>query len=409
MCRRIRFSFVLFVTIVKLTTAGSAVGQLSRARRAVRQPAVATPRPVVAATAKADPEPEPAKAKPAATAPPAAPKPKPTRRTSAPRQQAVTPTPRPQSLGSLGRARQAVRPVVPQQAVVQPPPQAPSPTPRPRPKHPPHRRPVHTPLPPFRHRAPRFTAIAAAPCIHDTVIINEVAPPPVTVFEQPVLVAEPPVHSPPSLGETGPLVVEGDVIGQPDFLTPQYSPEPGFLSFPYEFGNHGIMTFGTQKQWSSSAVFEVGSNFDRLSRSGLGFLLEHESRFGIDVKWDSYTEDLGGGLTDELHLTDINVLFRVAESPDYLVRAGIGANILGDAFGTDGGFNATIKADFFPVQPLVLSAEVDLGTIGDAEMFHTAGKVGLMMDRFELFGGYDYRTIGGVPLQGAMIGLQVWF
>ena len=381
MCRRIRFSFVLFVTIVKLTTAGSAVGQLSRARRAVRQPAVATPRPVVAATAKADPEPEPAKAKPAATAPPAAPKPKPTRRTSAPRQQAVTPTPRPQSLGSLGRARQAVRPVVPQQAVVQPPPQAPSPTPRPRPKHPPHRRPVHTPLPSFRHRAPRFTAIAAAPCIHDTVIINEVAPPPVTVFEQPVLVAEPPVHSPPSLGETGPLVVEGDVIGQPDFLTPQYSPEPGFLSFPYEFGNHGIMTFGTQKQWSSSAVFEVGSNFDRLSRSGLGFLLEHESRFGIDVKWDSYTEDLGGGLTDELHLTDINVLFRVAESPDYLVRAGIGANILGDAFGTDGGFNATIKADFFPVQPLVLSAEVDLGTIGDAEMFPLRSEFEPVRDR----------------------------
>ena len=182
----------------------------------------------------------------------------------------------------------------------------------------------------------------------------------------------------------------------------------GFLNYPYEFGNSGIMSFCSTKEWAGTAFFEYGSSFDGLDRRGFGFLAEF-THVGIDFKWDSYVEDIGGGFTDELHLTDINLMFRLADAEHYLVRAGLGGNILGDAFGTDGGFNATAKVDIFPVQPLVLSGEIDLGTIGDAEMFHAAGKIGLMMDRFEIFGGYDYRTISGIELKGAMIGCQIWF
>ena len=32
-----------------------------------------------------------------------------------------------------------------------------------------------------------------------------------------------------------------------------------------------------------------------------------------------------------------------------------------------------------------------------------------MLDRFELFGGYDYRRIGNIELKGPMAGLQIWF
>lgn len=169
------------------------------------------------------------------------------------------------------------------------------------------------------------------------------------------------------------------------------------------------MAYGTQKTWSGSARFEYGTSFDGLDRRGFGLLVEHSSRFGFDFQWDSFEEDLGGGFTDELRLTDLNLMFRVAQNEHYLVRAGLGANILDDAFGTDSGFNVTAKADFFPAEPLVMSAEVDLGTIGQAEYFHAAGRVGLMLDRFELFSGYDYRSIGGVALQGTMFGVQVWF
>lgn len=166
---------------------------------------------------------------------------------------------------------------------------------------------------------------------------------------------------------------------------------------------------GLTKEWSGSVAFEYGSNFDRLSRHGFGGLIEHSSRIGFDFKWDSYTEDLGAGWNDELHVTNINLLFRVAESERYIVRVGAGTNILGDAYATDAGFNVTATADFFPVKPVVMSTEIDLGTIGDAETLHLLGKIGLVFDRFEIFGGYDYRTIGSVPLEGAMIGMQVWF
>lgn len=170
-----------------------------------------------------------------------------------------------------------------------------------------------------------------------------------------------------------------------------------------------MMARGPVKEWSGNARFEYGSSFDGLSRRGIGFLAEHSSRVGIDFNWNSYMEDLGNGFTDELHITDINVMFRVAQSENYLIRAGLGANIMGDAYATDGGFNVTAKADLFPVKPIVLSGEIDLGTIGDAEMFHVAGKMGIMLNRFEVFAGYDYRTLGGIPLKGAMAGVQVWF
>lgn len=192
-------------------------------------------------------------------------------------------------------------------------------------------------------------------------------------------------------------------------LSPPCFANLSFLGYPYADGIPGVMGYGTNKTWAGSARFEYGSSFDGLDRRGFGLLVEHSSRIGFDFQWDSFEEDLGGGFKDELRLTDLNLMFRVAQDENYLVRAGIGANILDDAFGTDSGFNVTAKADFFPAEPLVVSGEVDLGTIGEAEYFHAAGRVGVMLDRFELFTGYDYRSLGGVGLQGTLFGVQVWY
>lgn len=138
-------------------------------------------------------------------------------------------------------------------------------------------------------------------------------------------------------------------------------------------------------------------------------LLEHHTGAGVDFQWNSYREELGGGLVDELHFADINFLYRLAEHETYLIRAGLGVNILGDAFATDTGINFTTRLDVFPVRPFVITTEIDLGTIGDTETIHGAARVGLILDRFELFGGYDYRRIGAFELKGPMAGLQIWF
>lgn len=183
-----------------------------------------------------------------------------------------------------------------------------------------------------------------------------------------------------------------------------------FQEFPYADGSPGYMARRkSPKRWSARTTLEFGKDSHGLERTGLGLLLEHQAGPGIDFQWNSYREDLGSGFTDELHFSDINVLYRVAESEHYLVRAGLGVNILGDAWGTDTGINFTSRLDLFPVRPLAVTTEFDMGTIGDTETIHGAARVGLMLDRFELFGGYDYRRIGNIELKGPMAGLQIWF
>ncbi len=182
-----------------------------------------------------------------------------------------------------------------------------------------------------------------------------------------------------------------------------------FLEYPYAYSFDGYLTQAgavPTHNGTASVWFEYGDDSEGLRRHGVGFVASRIEGIGLDFKWDSYQEDVGNGNRDELHFVDINVLFNVAKSEHYLVRAGIGANILGDAFGSESGINFTSRVDLFPAKPIVVSGEIDLGTIGDAETFHVAGKIGLLLDRFELFGGYDYRRI---PLEGPMAGIQIWF
>lgn len=431
--------------ILLAVSCSAAMGQLSRARRAVRPtaPPVAAPAPTVhvptpapaptvhSPTPASDPEPPAASPAPVAASQPAAPQPARAvpRRSPSPASRPSASSDRPQ--GRLSRVRQQVRP----QPVSLPSDPQPTPAPSPRPTPP---RPQPRPPRQGASRRPRancgplrYRGFAVSPTVgfgahfhHSTsscpqpvvvpvcpeVIVQEVAPPPVRLLDE-RLMADTSVA--PAPVECAPVVSPDTVLTppapRPEFLAPPCWERLEFLPFPYAHGAPGVMSYGTHKSWAGSARFEYGTSFDGLDRRGFGLLLEHESRFGFDFQWDSFEEDLGGGFKDELRLTDLNLMFRIAQNENYLVRAGLGANILDDAFGTDSGFNVTAKADFFPAEPLVMSAELDLGTIGQAEYFHAAARVGLMLDRFELFSGYDYRSIGGVALQGTLFGVQVWY
>lgn len=386
----------LCVLVAITMTAPSATAQLSRARNAARR--TTPPAPPAATIAPPAPA-EKTEAKAAVTA--AVRKPA---TVSAP-----TNTPPTKPAGRLSKAREKVRHanVPPAQPVHRPTP-PPAPTPRPKPVRPPRR----TSHPSRPHHAPSHCSAVPlfVPTYTTQTVIVEQAP--VThhfddsQYQHPFIANETPDFVEP-LDACHPMINAGQ-IPPPQTCAETILPFR-FSDFPYQYELPGLMSRGLTKQWSGSVLFEYGSDFDRLSRRGFGGLIEHSSRIGIDFKWDSYVEDLGQGWSDELHFTNVNLLFRVAESERYLVRAGAGANILGDAYATDAGFNITATADLFPVKPLVISGEIDLGTIGDAETLHLLGKVGLVFERFEVFGGYDYRTIGSVPLQGAMLGLQVWF
>lgn len=185
-----------------------------------------------------------------------------------------------------------------------------------------------------------------------------------------------------------------------------------FASYPYALGCDGFQfetTGDCGGTWAGRVQVEIGSDFDGLDRTGVGFLIESIGGFGFDFDWDSFTEDLPGGGHDELHLAEFNFLYRVVQTDRSLVRVGIGPAWLGDSYDTDFGINFTLRGDFAPADPWILSGELDLGTLGDAQHVHATGTIGVMLNRCELFGGYDYRRIGDAELQGPMMGLRIWF
>lgn len=417
----LRFRWTLLEALIFLAislTATSATAQLSRARNAARRSA--SPPPAVAVSPVKTPEPDEPKPAPAAVSVPKPAAVSRRRPRAEPSRQAAEPRPAPLQIakpsGRLNQARLQARRPSPKPVPVTTPVERPAP-----PRH----RPSHSRPPPRVHHhdhCESYPLFVPSYSSHTVFVDNSVAHTPLWSYPgvppRPVFVDDIPADQNP-LPIDSHSVVEHVVLPAPVVSAPVVSPTPvvfsspmmpwRFADFPYAQGLPGLMCRGPVKEWSGSVLFEYGSSFDGLDRRGFGAFIEHSSRVGLDVKWDSYVEDLGNGWTDELHFTDINLLFRVAQAEHYVIRAGLGANILGDAFATDGGFNVTAKLDLFPIDPLVLSAELDLGTIGDAETFHVLGKAGLMFDRFEIFGGYDYRTIGSVPLQGAMMGIQVWF
>ena len=73
------------------------------------------------------------------------------------------------------------------------------------------------------------------------------------------------------------------------------------------------------------------------------------------------------------------------------------------------GFNFTYGMDWFPVRPVVVSGTIDWGRLGDASLFHGRASIGLLLNRFEVFTGYDHYNLEGAPLNGLVNGLRIWF
>lgn len=189
----------------------------------------------------------------------------------------------------------------------------------------------------------------------------------------------------------------------------------GFAAHPYAGGAAGFLAApGEGQAWLGRVGIETGSASGDVDRTGVAFMLEGAEGsvfggFGFDFDWDSYTEDLANGEQDELHLGQANLMYRVHESDHALVRLGVGVGWLGDAIGTEAGINFTAQADYALGNRWMASADFDIGTLGDTDTLHASGTVGKMLGPLEIYGGYDYRRIGDVKLQGPMVGVRLWW
>ena len=52
---------------------------------------------------------------------------------------------------------------------------------------------------------------------------------------------------------------------------------------------------------------------------------------------------------------------------------------------------------------------MDAGNAGHAGLFRVRGTAGVLYRGLEVFAGYDYLNIGGVDLQGPLVGLRLWY
>jgi hypothetical protein len=187
-----------------------------------------------------------------------------------------------------------------------------------------------------------------------------------------------------------------------------------FTRFPYADDSAGFLLMDApiedrqSKTWSTRLSMNYGTDFHGLEKTGGRLRLDTTSRWGIDTEWDHRRERLANGY-DQLSTGDVNVVDRFAQSERAQFYTGLGVNWLSDQIGTEAGFNFTYGFDLFPIQPWVLSGSIDVGQLGKATLFHGRGTVGVLLDRFELFTGYDYYNLEGVRLDGLIAGVQVYY
>lgn len=186
-----------------------------------------------------------------------------------------------------------------------------------------------------------------------------------------------------------------------------------FADYPYQAPVEGYLTrdaalFGQTDDWAARMSTEYATDFSGLERIGTDLLIENSSRFAFDAEFNSWIEDLPTGKEDA-YSGDANLVFRFAQNEKVEFHSGIGVNWFANAGRGDAGFNFTYGATFFPVKPIVIQTELDAGNVGSAGLFHLNTSIGVILNRFEAFTGYDYTSIGGVPLQGWTAGFTIWF
>ena len=212
----------------------------------------------------------------------------------------------------------------------------------------------------------------------------------------------------------GATMVTSPFWGPAHLVEDHYDCAGYFPDFPYQQDADGYMMRDPwvpvePRTWSLRLRGDYVDNFDAVSSVGGHLLWESTHRLGIDSEARFLQEDLGVTGSDELWMGDANLVFRFAESPHLQMRAGLGLNWLSDASDNDFGINFTYGGDWYPVQPLIVSAELDVGRLGRATYFHGRFTTGIQWRRFEVFTGYDYLDVGTVQIQGLVSGLRLWF
>jgi hypothetical protein len=163
------------------------------------------------------------------------------------------------------------------------------------------------------------------------------------------------------------------------------------------------------KWWSVRLSVEDGDDFHGLNRLNGQLVFDTTLRLGFWTNWNYLHEQLPCGCTDETLLSDTNLTFRIAQSEQLEMHAGVGLRMMIDRAGDRFGCNFLYGADIFPAKPFIFSELLEGGTLGSAGVFHFRSTAGVIYKGWEVFLGYDFLRVGSVNIQGPMAGLRFWF
>ncbi len=206
--------------------------------------------------------------------------------------------------------------------------------------------------------------------------------------------------------------------GPPIVLGDTYDRSGYFPTYPHQF-DCGYMVIGEESRYdhgfdcsgrcAARLASDFGTNLSGIDWLGTRVLVETTPRLGLDADFRLLSEERFPRANDHLWLGDANLLFRFAQDEMVQMRTGVGFNYLSDDYDTNFGFNFTYGGDWYFVKPWVLSAEMDLGWLGEATVVHLRGTVGANWRFAEAYIGYDFYDIGRAQVGGMVAGVRLWF
>jgi hypothetical protein len=221
-------------------------------------------------------------------------------------------------------------------------------------------------------------------------------------------------------------------VGPHAALEPGERGRPVFEDYPYAHGSNGLLRYPepvhdeetdgesesgervrpgpplSGKSVAGQVRVEGGYILGGVYRGGMGGRLMIPGRLEVDLNVNGLAEPLPDGSVDRATFGNAHVGVRFAQNEQVQFRTGLGYQQFADAMGVEPGFDFSYGFDAQLGARLILGISGNLGSAGHAFVGQVRGSLGIMIDRFEIYAGYDHISIGDVPLGGPAAGIRAW-
>jgi hypothetical protein len=217
-------------------------------------------------------------------------------------------------------------------------------------------------------------------------------------------------------------------------LEPRDRGTPAYEDYPYSHGSNGLLRYSepepeqeldgapvpdervetvetepaSRKSLAAQVRAEGGYVLGGVYRGAIGARLMTPVRLELDFNVDGFAEPLQGGTVDRATFGNVHLGFRFAQSEAVQFRTGFGYEQYADERGIEPGIDFFYGLEAELGAHLILDLGGNLGSAGEAFVAQARATLGVMIGRFEIYGGYDHVSIGGVPLGGPALGVRAW-